>query len=99
MKRVLSRLEEQLKNRLPEREAEDLIAVLLDPLTKPFAKLWLGNDGYKKAKNVLKKKHRELYVKIQAMPESEALEQLGADDHNSQDLDVPVSLLTFFTPK
>ena len=53
---------------MPEREPKDLVAVLLDPLTKPFARIWLGQQGYNKARNLLKKQHRDLYVKIHAKP-------------------------------
>ena len=57
-----------MKKRLPEKKPEDLVTVLLDPLTKPFAKLWLGDTGYAKAKRHLKKQHRDLYVKIHSEP-------------------------------
>ena len=93
LKRVLSRLQEQVKKRLPERDAEDLVAVLLDPLTKPFAPLWLGTDGYCKARRLLKKQHRELYVKIMDKPEEENPQELNdvpasAESLSSDDEDV-----------
>lgn len=71
-----------MKKRLPEKKPEDLVAVLLDPLTKPFAKLWLGDAGYAKAKRHLKKQHRDLYVKIHSDPTcSETEEQLEEEPH------------------
>ena len=71
-----------MKKRLPEKKPEDLVAVLLDPLTKPFAKLWLGDAGYAKAKRHLKKQHRDLFVKIHSEPTcSETDEQLEEEPH------------------
>ena len=55
--------------------------------TKPFAKLWLGDSVYAKAKLFLKEQHRDLYVKIHSeQTSSEAEEQLGEE---AQQLDIP----------
>ena len=78
-----------MNKRLPEREPKHLVAVLLDPLTKPFARLWLGDSDYARAKNHLKRRHRDFYVKIHSEPtssEAEAQEQLGEE---AQQQDMP----------
>ena len=87
IQRVLSRLEEQLKKRLSERKPEDSVAVLLDPLTKPYAKMWLGPEGYIKARNLLKKQHRRLYVKVHTEPsEAEVQEEFGEEAQQLEDI-------------
>lgn len=61
---MLARLDKQVEKRLPARKGEEVLATLLDPMTKPFAKKWLGGDIFEDAKSELRRKHRDLYIKI-----------------------------------
>ena len=67
-----------------------MLATLLDPLTKPFAKKWLGSKKFNEAQQLLKDRHRDVYLKIHSSPSNaDAVETNSHQDavHNVQEMD------------
>jgi len=58
------RLQLQIEQRLPAPNANDCLAVLIDPATKNFADWLLGPDLFLKTRSLLKKKHRDAYMAL-----------------------------------
>ena len=67
-----------------------MLATLLDPLTKPFAKKWLGSRKFNEAQQLLKDRHRDVYLKIHSsLSNADSVETNTHQDavHNVQEMD------------
>ena len=62
-KRCITRFQEQVKIRLPDVKAKELIAVFLDPMTKSYAFRLCGGQ-FKEAEREITVLHREMYVAL-----------------------------------
>lgn len=92
-KKCLLRLQKQVEKRLPAPKANQCLSVLLDPVTKQFAKSLLSENGlYNETRALLKEKHRDAYTVLHApkpSPEVQVEDEEEAEDKLAEPAEVP----------